>query len=230
MSFAKKPKLCQDAAAGYQYFNGLNENLDSFKNELGLEHVPLDNDGPPIGGNSTYTGSTDPTDAADGEPGQHDHPLIPRGVAYVEANSSVILGTVHVRSAAGCLSSLTIISTGVYFMPITGFSKVWGKATPWHIGLGAILPDPPVGALVAEDARVQPATPQGTGTTGLIIKTFRLQSVGGHDILAPYHTGFYVVAFGRRTEQPAPPSRTAPLRVGNFGRRRPMWKHFPRRK
>jgi hypothetical protein len=228
--FSKKPKLCQDAAAGYQFFNGLAENLDSFKQDMALEHVPLDNDTPPIGGNTTYGSSTDPTDAGDGMPGEHDTPFVSRGVAYVEANSTVLLGTVRLRMAAGCLQSMQIIDTGVYFFPITGFTKVWGKATPWHFELGDILADPPIGELVVEDARVQPATPQGAGTTGLIVKTFKLQGVGGNDILAPYHTGFYLVAYGRRFEQPAPPSRVAPLRVGNFGRRRPVWKRFTRRR
>jgi len=202
MAFAKTPKLCQDAPAGLQQLNGMADNLDSLKSDLELEHAPLITSFPAAGGvigHGNYSGGHSPVGSADqgsdGAPGRHETELVARGVAYVaqQTNGSIfILSTYGVQlwSSSGCLRSLQVLSTGVYFFPITGFSKVWGRATP--AAQGSTL-SPPV------DARVQPGAPTGTGGTGLIVKTFRLQDDGGgNDVMLPFHTGFHLVAYGRR--------------------------------
>jgi hypothetical protein len=218
MAYSKVPKLCQDAPAGVQTVNGLGSNLESLRTDLEREHSALTAtaDVPIIGGgNSNYSFPTGGVDIETGsaDAGKHDHPLIPRGEAYVAQVTSgdpFIISSygVQLYAKAGCLQSMQVLDTGVYFFPISGFARVWGRAT-------ALADSLLTGITV--DARVQPGTPTGSGATGLIVKTFRIQDNGTDDEMLAFHTGFHLLAFGRRDPMPTAPPRAAPLRPGRFG-------------
>lgn len=231
MAFTKTPKLCQNAPAGLQSLNPLADNLESFKVDLELEHtgfsavadLPVANIG-----DSNWEG---PVIIAEGEEtistaGQHDHPLVPRGMAVVAqvTGDPTLFETygVQLAAAAGCLQSMEVISTGIYFFPIGGFVKVWG-----HGAVQSDIVTPNLGGL-AHDIKVQPGVQSGTGATGLVVRTLRLQVNGSsEDELLPFHTGFFLVAYGRRAATPQTPARVEPLRKGRF-RRGPL-RRFPSR-
>ncbi|MBK7858405.1 MAG: hypothetical protein IPJ65_07235 [Archangiaceae bacterium] len=193
MAFERRPKWCQDGPATFQQLNALGANLESLKTDLGLEHSPLDEgSGPSIGitlGNPNFT----PPTSIDGQfdvgatPGVHESPLIARGAAYV-AQYIGAGGVVSVQlySAWGSVQTMQVLGTGVYFFPVSGFGKLWGKATPWG---NAVTP--------ALDARVSPGS--GAGVSGLAVRTSMQQLNGDGELeLLPYHTGFHLLCFGRR--------------------------------
>ena len=222
MAFTKQPKLCQDAPAGVETFNRLADNLDSLRADLELEHGPLnsEDEGSPGG-----PGTEDELAAT---AGKHEHPLLPRGGAVVKQTTSdptlISAYGVQLVNAVGCLQSMQVLDVGVYFFPITGFSKVWGKGTPNPERVSPIISGLP------QDIKVQPGEQVGTGATGLVVRTFRLQeNDAGHDEMLPFHCGFSLVAFGRRSTTPAPPSGIAPLRPTRWGWRPRKWTRFPGR-
>ena len=206
MAFTKQPKLCQDAPAGVETFNRLNDNLDSFVTDFTVAHVPLENEEAAGAGVGLIDGST--VDAA----GTHDHPLIPRGAAIVRQVTSdpTLIETYGVQliSGFGCLATMDVLDVGHYFFPINGFVKVWGKGTIHPEAVSPIL------AGIAQRITVQPGIQSGTGATGLVVRTLRVQeNDSGEDELLPFHTGFGLIAFGRRTVAPgsvglAPPRRS----------------------
>lgn len=220
MAFVKRPKLCQDAPAGLETFNGLSDNLDSLRSDLELDHGALNNEGE--GG----PGGPDIEDEAAATAGRHDHPLVPRGIAVVRQTTTdpTLISTYGVQlvNAFGCLQSMTVLDVGEYFFPITGFARVWGKGTPEPERASPIL------AGIAQDIKVQPGTQVGTGATGLVVRTFRLQeNDDGEDELLPFHCGFSLIAFGRRNVTPSPPTGISPLRPTRWGWRPRRWIRFP---
>lgn len=214
MAFTKQPKLCQDAPAGVETFNRLNDNLDSLKTDFELEHLSLDaadqpgESGPPAGG-------VDGDDPISAGAGAHDHPLIPRGFAYVRqvTTDPTLISTygVGLANSFGCLQLMTVLDVGVYFFPISGLSRAWGHATIHPEQVNPIL------AGIAQQIRVQPSDPTGTGATGLVVRTLRLQeNDSGEDELLPFHTGFNLVAYGRRGELPTINQGIQPPRRSRF--------------
>jgi hypothetical protein len=210
MAFSKKPKLCTNAPAGLQQINGLTDNLESLRTELETEHTGVFVEPEETvaqvepGGFEPGFGTID-VDAA--HPGAHDSPLIPRGAAYIQQTTDAgSATTVRMYFREGCIQSMQIVSTGVYFFPIDGFAAVWGRATPYG---SDVVP--------ALDVKVTTATPDDELGTGLIVRTYMKQTAGSGVIgLFAYHTGFYLLAYGRRTPAtaaaltaPRPPSRFA---------------------
>lgn len=234
MAFAKKPKLCQDAPAGLQHLNGLNDNLDSFKTDFELEHAPLSAASQFPSANVGHNNFEPPLSPLGGEvtlvaaSGAHEHPLVPRGMAFVGQVTSLgdptVISSYGVQlvAAAGCLQTLEVLDTGVYFFAISGFAKVWGHGTVQSDLVSPLL------AGLAHDIKVQPGVQSSTGATGLVVRTFRLQENGSsQDELLPFHTGFFLVAYGRRSITPSPPAGVEPLRRSRF-RRGPL-RRFPSR-
>lgn len=201
MTFKKVQKPCSGAPAGLQTFNALGDNADSLRLDLEIEHAPLAAD------NGSASWSVNPggyamphslaltQDVLSALPGVHDSPLIARGVAVVlqttgpDPTITTNYGAQLWRQS-GCLQSMKVLGTGVYFFPVSGYTKVWGRATA-HVNTSGATGIP-------TDARVYPGQFSGTGSQGLLVKTFRIQTVSGQDILYPFHTGFYLTAFGRR--------------------------------
>lgn len=200
MAFSKQPKACQDSAVGFQRINALNTNLVSLKGELELEHVPLANVETTIAGGSGTFGlprSAPSFDGFDLAAGRHDLSQIPRGTAVVETLST----GVRLKAGTGAIGSMLRVDVGVYFFPMAGFVKVWGKATP-RVGSNVRIP---------VDARVYP-TVNGPGL-GLVVRTFLRKNNGTNDEMLPHDTGFFLVAWGARygVATTVPPPRLALL-------------------
>jgi hypothetical protein len=192
MAFVKKPKLCQNAPAGYQQINGLVDNLDSLKTELELEHTGFDTasdlpfstiDAGTFAGPESFGDSFAPV------AGVHESPLIARGAAVVSVITTVTgpeAPQLYLRE--GCLQSFQVIDTGVLFFPVSGYARVWGRATPY----GSTV-TPPL------DVRVNPSTPGDQFGTGLIVRTFKKQDNDyAEEEMLPMELGFYLLCYGRR--------------------------------
>lgn len=205
MAYSKVPKACSDGPVGFQTINALGANLDSLKAELELEHtaVELPED------NVKTTGWTPPITSITGDVlngggldkttggGKHNHPLIARGIARVETGPtlSTSADTVYLYHAAGVVTDMQVIDTGVYFFPIAGLSKVWGKVAVFNSGVTLV-----------RTARVVPAEQADLGT-GLLVYTFEDDDRDDEDDPAlfdytgdfalPAHVGFYLIVFGR---------------------------------
>jgi hypothetical protein len=192
MAFVKKPKLCQNAPAGYQQINGLVDNLDSLETEIELEHTGLDNTSDLPASTidaGTFAGPESFSDSFAPIAGVHDSPLIPRGAAVVSVIITVTgpeAPQLYLRE--GCLQSLQVVDTGVLFFPVQGFASVWGKAVPYGSAV-----TPPL------DVRVNPSAPGDQFGTGLIVRTFQLQDNDSvEEEMLPMELGFYLLCYGRR--------------------------------
>lgn len=222
MPFTKVPKACTDAGVGLQSLNALSSNSASLKAELEVEHSPEQSLLPAaqaaqgaFEGLPQFAGIAS-VDASFGA-GAHDDIHVARGTAVVLQTSTdpslVTAFGVKLSSVSGALQSIQVISTGVYFFPMDGWAEVWGKATARM----EVLTGSGIG-LVPVDARVYP------DVSGLVVRTFRLQNPDAvNDIMYPFHTGFYLVAFGRRTAAPTAPARLEPLRPSRFARGPTQW-------
>lgn len=211
MAYTKTQLVRQDAPVGYRLINGISDNIDSLKSDLEIEHVPLYADsGSDLvgwlggGGSGQYTATPNlhGTSASDSPvAGSHETPVVSRGVAIVKQTySDPLLITpygVKLESFSGCIETMIGLDTGKYFFPIDGLTSVHGKATP-------IIEDS-TGLGIPLDARVGPAIQNGTGATGLVVQTFKMQDDGsGNYVMLPYHLGFYLVVWGTRSASSSP--------------------------
>lgn len=202
MAVTKLQKPTTDSPVGFQTINTFVSNVESFKTDFEKEHAPDRLIAPVPGSLSIFENF--PQDAASilvSEGGAHDSPLIPRGAAAVVATSADVFDIstydVSLVKAHGALTTMQVLGTGVYFFPMDGFAEVWGRATPRSQTGSTFAWRFPV------DAKVQP------DVSGLLVRTFRLQNPDAvNDIMYPFHTGFFLVAYGRRGSASSVPGGT----------------------
>jgi hypothetical protein len=185
MSYTRTQKACQDAPVGFRQVDALIDNLDDVKTRFEVQHWKAANVATAVVGLPGH-----PPSAYTLTPGRHDTPLVARGVAFVQGSVTNFAFNAFLQYSTPLLTSMQHIDAGTYFFPITGYSKVWGKATHQQ-GLDS--------GGGPGFARCVPSNVGYSGGTGLFVYTYFVTSTGSaNDRLDLFDSGFYLVAYGRR--------------------------------